>query len=117
MTTADERLAGLDARELPGGLVVHVARRFRERSDGLARLDALPAGHALHILKCRSVHTFAMRFPLDLVWLDRDGRVVRVDEDVAPRRMRTCLKARTVVECNAGEGFAFAAALLPVQGL
>lgn len=111
MSRAQDRLAGLEARELPGGLVVHEARRFRDRSDGLGGLDALPPGHGLHIHRCRSVHTVGMRFPLDLVWLGRDGGVVRVDEGVAPRRMRTCLRARTVVECNAGEGQAFARAL------
>lgn len=111
MARGQDRLDALEARALPGGLVVHTARAFRERSDGLAGLDVLPAGHALHILKCRSVHTFGMRFALDLVWLDRDGRVVRVDEDVPRRRLRACRRARTVVECNPGEGRGFAEAL------
>jgi uncharacterized membrane protein (UPF0127 family) len=48
------------------------------------------------------VHTFTMRFPLDLVWLGRDGRVVRVDRDVPPRRLKACLRARAVVETPAG---------------
>jgi uncharacterized membrane protein (UPF0127 family) len=52
-----------------------------------------------------------MRFPLDLIWLDGDGRPVRIDRDVAPRRLRTCLRARSVVEANAGAADAFAAAL------
>jgi uncharacterized membrane protein (UPF0127 family) len=109
---SDGRLGALPARELPGGLVVHEAHGVRQRGRGLARLDALPAGHALHLTPCRSVHTLGMRFALDLVWLDRDGGVARVDADVAPRRLRTCLRARSVVECNAGEGPAFAAALM-----
>jgi uncharacterized membrane protein (UPF0127 family) len=52
-----------------------------------------------------------MRFALDLVWLDRDGRVVRVDRGVGPWRVRTCLRARSVVETRAGEGDGFAVAL------
>jgi uncharacterized membrane protein (UPF0127 family) len=77
---------------------------------GLARLDVMPPEYALHIPKCRSVHTFTMRFPLDLVWLDGEGKPVRVDRDVTPRRLKSCLKARSVVECNAGEADAFLAA-------
>jgi uncharacterized membrane protein (UPF0127 family) len=48
-----------------------------------------------------------MRFPLDLVWLSRAGEVVRIDEDVPPRRLKVCVRARSVVECNAGAARAF----------
>jgi uncharacterized membrane protein (UPF0127 family) len=44
-----------------------------------------------------------MRFALDLVWLDGDGRVVRVDLGVPPRRLCTCLRARAVVELASRE--------------
>ncbi|HKG66037.1 MAG TPA: DUF192 domain-containing protein [Solirubrobacteraceae bacterium] len=77
------------------------------RLKGLAKLDAMPASAALHIPKCWSVHTFTMRFPLDLIWLSKAGEVVRVDENVPPRRVRTCVRARSVVECNAGAAQAF----------
>jgi uncharacterized membrane protein (UPF0127 family) len=77
---------------------------------GLAKLDAMPASMALHIPKCFSVHTFTMRFPLDLIWLDGQGEVVRVDEAVPPRRLRTCLRARSVIEANAGCAGSFTAA-------
>src|SRR4051812_50177276 len=88
------RFDSLPARELPGGLRVFEAHTARTRGVGLARLDVMPATVALHIAPCRSVHTFGMRFPLDLVWLDRSGAVVRVDRDVAPRRLRSCWRAR-----------------------
>jgi uncharacterized membrane protein (UPF0127 family) len=52
-----------------------------------------------------------MRFALDLVWLDGSGALVRLDRAVAPRRVRTCLRARSVVETPAGCGERFAAAL------
>jgi hypothetical protein len=77
---------------------------------GLARLDAMPAATALHIPRCRSVHTFTMRFPLDLIWLDKAGRVVRVDSEVPPRRLKSCLRARSVVEARGGTAGAFLAA-------
>ena len=63
------RLDGLPGRELPGGLRLAEARTRPARMKGLARLDAMPEQLALHIPRCRSVHTFTMRFPLDLIWL------------------------------------------------
>jgi uncharacterized membrane protein (UPF0127 family) len=107
----DQRLAGLQQAPLDGGLMLHVARSFRERRRGLAKMAPLPDDHALRILKCNSVHTFGMRFALDLVWLGRSGRVLRVDHDVRPRRMKLCVRARSVVETCAGQGDRFAAAL------
>ena len=77
---------------------------------GLARLDAMPGDYALQLPRCRSVHTFTMRFPLDLIWLGKDGAPVRVDRDVPPNRMKSCLRARSVVEANAGTADAFLAA-------
>jgi uncharacterized membrane protein (UPF0127 family) len=74
-----------------------VARGLR-RVVGLIGRRGWPAGVALEIPRCRSVHTFGMRFAVDLVWLDRDRRVVRVDRAVRPRRVRSCLAARSVLE-------------------
>jgi uncharacterized membrane protein (UPF0127 family) len=104
------RLDALEVEQLPGGLRLARAKRFAERARGLARLDAMPPGYALHIPRCRSVHTFTMRFPLDLIWLGKDGGVVRVDRDVAPNRHKYCRRARSVIEANAGTADAFLAA-------
>jgi uncharacterized membrane protein (UPF0127 family) len=72
------RLRRLPATDLGGGLLVHEARGRGARRRGLGGLDALPGDRALR-LRCRAVHTFTMRFALDLIWLDRAGRVVRAD--------------------------------------
>ena len=103
-----ERLADLPTEPVGRSLTVHVAGPFAARRKGLAKMDPMPPDRALHIMRCNSVHTVGMRFALDLVWVGRDGRVVRVDEHVAPRRVRTCLRARTVIETRAGEGRRFA---------
>jgi uncharacterized protein len=112
-----ERLGSLELHELGENCVLYTARSFGERRRGLAGLEALPAGWGLHILHCRSVHTFGMRFPLDLIWLGKDGTVVRVTRGVKRRRQATCLRARTVIEVNAGEADRFLAAGLgaPVE--
>jgi uncharacterized protein len=104
------RLDSMPQQELPGGLRVATAASAWQRGRGLMGLDDLPPGHALRIPRCSSVHTFWMRFPVDLVWLDGDGRVLRVDPAVR-RRLRWCRGAREVVETRAGEGGAYAAAL------
>ncbi|MEA2141914.1 MAG: uncharacterized protein QOI64_344 [Solirubrobacteraceae bacterium] len=115
--TGSARLAALEPRPLPGGLTLLVAGDRGARRRGLARLEpaALPAGHALLFERCRSVHTIGMRFALDLVWLDADGGLARLDRAVGPRRVRTCLRARAVVETAAGDGERFAAALAAVR--
>src|SRR5437763_14836890 len=82
------------------GSETHVARGFRERLVGLA-WSRSPRAEALLLPRCRSVHTFGMRFALDLVWLDASGQVVRVDRAVPPRRVRSCRAARSVVELPA----------------
>ena len=74
------------------------ARRFGTRLRGLALRSQPPPGTALLLPRCRAVHTFGMRFALDLVWLDGDGRVVRIDIAVPPRRLAACRRARAVVE-------------------
>jgi len=101
----------MSARVLPGGLRLARACTALERLRGLAGLAALGPDHALHLPSCRSVHTLGMRFALDLVWLDGTGTVVRIDRDVAPRRLRSCVRARGVVETAAGRGGAWARAL------
>ena len=104
------RLDGLPGRDLPGGLRIAEARTRSARMKGLAKLDEMPEATALHIPRCRSVHTFTMRFPLDLIWLDKAGHVVRVDPGVPPRRLKSCLRARSVLEARGGSADAFLAA-------
>jgi uncharacterized protein len=111
MTSWEERLGPLATEPTADGLVLHVARRYGERRRGLAKMDPMPPDHALHILHTNSVHTFGMRFALDLVWLGRGGRVVRIDTNVPARRMKTCLRARSVIEARAGHGHRFAGAI------
>ena len=108
MDAWEDRLGGLATEPVGAGLTLYVASAFGARRKGLAKMDAMPPDRALHILKCNSVHTIGMRFALDLVWLAKDGRVVRIDEDVAPRRVKLCTRARTVIETRAGAGRRFA---------
>ena len=50
-----------------------------------------------------SIHTAFMRFPIDAVFLDADGRVLRIENDLRPWRASGCRGARAVLELSAGE--------------
>lgn len=78
-----------------------IARSPWLRLRGMAwrRRDAAP--QALMLPRTCSVHTFGMRFALDLYWLDEAGAVLRVDRAVPPRRLRSCRRAAAVVEVPA----------------
>ena len=86
------------------GREVCLAKDRRARLLGLAHLDRDPAGTGLLIPRCSSVHTFGMRFRLDLYFLDAGGAVVSVRLAVPPRRFAFCRRASAVLELPAREG-------------
>ncbi len=102
-----DRLDQLPRVRLAGELTVLRAATPRTRLLGLALLDELPARQALLLPGCSSVHTFGMRFAIDIAFLDRLGRVLRVVRTVPPRRMASCSGARAVLETRAGEAGPF----------
>jgi uncharacterized membrane protein (UPF0127 family) len=72
------------------------------RRRGLLGREYLPDGAALVIAPCGAVHTFFMRFPIDIVFASRDGRVVKTRSTVPPRRLTGTLRAFAVIELPAG---------------
>jgi len=81
---------------------VEVADRGATRRKGLLGRDGLAAGEGLWIVPCESVHTFGMRFPIDLIYLDRNRRVKKVRSGVPPWRLSACLSAHSVLELVTG---------------
>jgi hypothetical protein len=81
---------------------VEVADHGATRRKGLLGRDGLPAGEGLWIVPCESVHTFGMKFPIDLIYLDRNKKVKKVRSGVPPWRMSACLSAHSVVELASG---------------
>ncbi len=75
-----------------------VAASASARLLGLSHLDREPAGPGLLIPRCRSVHTFGMRFALDIFFLDESGGVVRRCLGVPPRRCLFTKRAHSVLE-------------------
>lgn len=80
-----------------------VARGFFGRGLGLMGRAALPPGFALHLAPCRDLHTLFMRFAIDVIFLDAEGRVTMVRRGVPPWRIvRGGRDARAAVEMTAG---------------
>ena len=73
------------------------------RKRGLLGRDALPPGHALIIAPSNMVHTFFMRFPIDVVIAARDGTVLKVRVNVPARRLVGALRGFAVIEMAANE--------------
>jgi uncharacterized membrane protein (UPF0127 family) len=94
------RFRGLERIQLLG-LEIPVAESRLSRLLGLALLTRERAGAGLLIPRCRSVHTFGMRFPLDLIFLDRGGRVIELRRSLRPCRIVRCPDADSVLELPA----------------
>ena len=73
-----------------------------ERMRGLLGRNGLEPGEGLLIERCFSIHMFFMRFAIDVVFLDRDWRVVKKVADLAPWRMAWCWGAAHTLELAAG---------------
>lgn len=92
---------GTTGRELAEKLAV--AATLLSRAKGLLGRSELPPGEGLLITPCSGVHTFLMRFPIDLVFLDRENRIIATVEKLRPQRMTRLLpQARSVLELPAG---------------
>lgn len=84
---------------------VRVAASHWSRLRGLIGTTAaqFQNGQGLWIVPCRGVHTFAMQFPLDLLYLDRNGSVIAVFENVGPWRVAPVrMRAASVLELPVG---------------
>ena len=81
---------------------LEVADSAPKRTKGLLGRDGLSSGEGLWIIPCESVHTFFMRFAIDLVYLDRKNKVKKVRSAVGPWRVSACLSAHSVLELPAG---------------
>jgi uncharacterized protein len=81
---------------------VEVADRGPVRRRGLLGRRSLAEDEGLWIVPCEAVHTFGMRFAIDLVFLDRRNVVRKVRSSVPPWRLSGCLRAHSVLELAAG---------------
>jgi len=81
---------------------MEVAASASKRNKGLLGRNGLAPGEGLWIVPCESVHTFFMRFAIDLVYLDRQKRIRKLRGSVAPWRLSMCLSAHSILELPSG---------------
>jgi uncharacterized membrane protein (UPF0127 family) len=98
------RLRGLPHAAVAGRRVP-VATRPLTRLLGLSMLDRDRAGPGLLIPRCRCVHTFGMRFPIDIVFVDRAGAVIARRAALPPGRVAFDRRAVSVLELPTGTEF------------
>jgi uncharacterized membrane protein (UPF0127 family) len=87
-------------------LEVDVAVTRATRRRGLLGRESLSATEGLLLSPCKAVHTVGMRFPIDVIFIDRDGRVVRIVPALAPWRIALSARAKAVIELAAGQAAA-----------
>lgn len=85
----------------PLATTIEIAGDSRSRKKGLLGRDGLDSGHAFVIAPCQGVHTFGMRFAIDVVAVNRDGTVVKTRANVRPNRIVMAWSAFAIVELRA----------------
>jgi len=79
-----------------------LANTSATRRTGLLKHDFLPDGEGLLIVPCEGVHTFGMKFPIDVIYLSKKRVVLKIRPEMPRRRISFCLRAHSVLELPAG---------------
>jgi uncharacterized membrane protein (UPF0127 family) len=79
-----------------------IAATFWRRLRGLLGTRQFPEGQALVLKPCGSVHTFGMRYPIDVLFVSKEDRVLKTVDTMAPGRTAFCFGSSYVVELPAG---------------
>ena len=106
LTPLLEGTAGCVLRNARTGRTVATALELAFDSDsrrrGLLGRDSLADGAALIIAPCSSIHTFFMRFAIDVAFVTREGRIVKACHDLRPWRIAIAPGAFAVIELPSG---------------
>lgn len=79
-----------------------IADTSARRRTGLLKHNTLERGEGLWIAPCEAVHTFGMKFPIDVLYLDKKKKVLKIRHGMQRRRMSACLRAYSVLELPSG---------------
>ena len=87
----------------PSRLQLQLAHTPWARLRGLLGYKTLPAGHGLWLRPCNSVHCWFMRFAIDVIYLDKQQRVLQIRAQLRPWQLSLCWPVNSVIEMSAGE--------------
>lgn len=82
--------------------MVETAFDRKTRNRGLLGRSSLADNAALILAPCNSIHTFFMRFAIDVVFVDRDGHIRRARQSLGPWRIQAAFRAFAVIELASG---------------
>lgn len=82
---------------------VETAFDSKTRTKGLLGRAGLAADTALILAPCHAIHTFRMQFPIDAIFVARDGQVLKIRQNLGPARVAMAARAFGVIEMAAGE--------------
>ena len=75
---------------------------FKERLFGLMFTKSISDSEALIFKKAGSIHTCFMRFPIDLIFLDSQKKVISIRQNIKPWRVIFCTGSTYTIGCNSG---------------
>jgi uncharacterized protein len=79
-----------------------IADTSAKRRTGLLKHTGLDAGEGLWIAPCEGVHTFGMKFAIDVLFLSKKKKILKVRPNMVRRRMAISFRAHSVLELPAG---------------
>lgn len=79
-----------------------IADTSAKRRQGLLKHSGLAPGEGLWIVPCEGVHTFAMKFPIDVVFLNKKRKILKIRPNMGRGRIALSLRAHSVLELPAG---------------
>ena len=79
-----------------------IADNSKTRKTGLLKHDRLESGEGLWITPCEGIHTVGMKFPIDVLFLDKKRKVVKIRAAMPRWRMAASLFAHSVLELPSG---------------
>ena len=79
-----------------------IANTSELRRRGLLKHDSLKEGDGLWIAPCEAVHSFGMKFAIDVLYLDKKKKILKIRSNMVKSRISVCLSAFSVLELPAG---------------
>ncbi len=102
-TAAEKRLRvtnRMSGRQL--AISAGIANTSELRRRGLLKHDSLEEGDGLWIAPCEAVHSFGMKFAIDVLYLDKQKKILKIRSNMVKNRISVCLSAFSVLELPAG---------------
>lgn len=91
------------SNEIIGSQIVY-ANTYYKRFIGLIGKNELNSNEGLFLTPCNSIHMMFMKFPIDLIFLDRKNKIVHITENIKPWQIsRIVFRGQSVLEVAAGK--------------